>query len=196
MHVETLIFRYVLTVLESRRFEVRLNGSTISSMDLSCGVTNIEGKFDTEFGQEYTVALSTFGQVQKPIAIINNIEVIWPSASSSIRPGGTILAQFEKTRPNEIWNYFDPNATQRSLKFANSPYLRTITLDYQRTEHPGNDFINNFGVFVGHDGVTDDLKNNDHTPYTITRAGEFQFGFRAPLAPWLLKRLFFQHRTV
>jgi hypothetical protein len=183
-------------VLEPRIFTVTLNGNTISSAELPFGVNKFEGQFDTDFGHDYTVALSTVGEVDKPVAIINNIEVVWP-LSTMIRPGGTILAQFEETRSNEIWNYFDHNSTQKDLKFANSPSLRTISLDYQGDEsYPGPGFINNFGVFVGDDGIVDDLRNNDHKPYIISRAGEFQFSFRAPLAPWLLKRLFFQPRTV
>lgn len=196
MHTESLTFRFILTVLEPRIFTVTLNGNTISSAELPFGLNNLEGHFDTGFGHDYTVALSTVGEVNKPVAVINNIEVVWPP-STMIRPGGTILSQFEETRSNEIWNYFDANSTQRSLKFANSPGLRTISLDYQADEKPARPgFINNFGVFVGDDGVVDNLRNNDHKPYTISRAGEFQFGFRAPLAPWLLKRLFFQPRTV
>jgi hypothetical protein len=185
MPTESLTFRYLLTVLKPQTFEVVVNSKTISSKKMTIGRDFIEGQIETQYQENYNVSLSTVGDIVEPVAWINNIEVTWPE-QQNVQLFWRMLARAE----NEIWDYFDPNSTEKTSKLIKGRNIRTLSFDYMLDEDLGNGFINNFGVFKGDDGVTDSLLNNGKQPYIISRPGKFQFAFRAPIAPWLMERLF------
>ncbi len=193
MQSEQLTFRFLLTALKPQTYQLTVNGAVVETKKFDLlGNNFIECTFDTEYAKSYAVALhTTDSAINSPVAIVNNVEITWPE-SEQIQLFWRTLERSE----NEVWDYFDPDSTKKTQQLVGGRAIRTMSLDYRLNDYRGNGYINNFFEYVGADGTIDRLVDNvQGRPYMIKRPGQFKFEFTAPVAPWLLERLFFVPTT-